>query len=139
VLEETFDGDSLVSLRHGVGAHGSALGLSDDQADDLMLIVQEIASNAVRHGPGHGTVRLWRAGNHIHCQVANPGAAPADLAEAGKRPRSPGEIGGRGIWLARLFSDSLSIDTTDDTTTITATINLASPPTATEPSNFDRC
>lgn len=127
-FEQAFDADSLIVLRHSVGAHGSALGLSDDQADDLMLIVQELAANAVRHGPGHGIVRLWRDGDDIVCAVSNPGAAPDGLAEIGLRPPPPGNVGGRGLWLVRQLTLTLAlrIDASTDTTTVTAIVRLDS-------------
>jgi anti-sigma regulatory factor (Ser/Thr protein kinase) len=124
VFERAFDGDNLFIVRQEVAAHGSALGLTDRRSDDLMLIAQELAANAVRHGPGHGILRLWRDGDEIHCEVRNPGAAPDGLAASGLSPQPPGNVGGRGLWLVRQFSDDLRIDITPDTTTLTAVINL---------------
>ena len=44
--------ESLYSVRQAVAAHASAAGMSEAQARDVMIAVQELAANAVRHGRG---------------------------------------------------------------------------------------
>ncbi|GAA3315708.1 hypothetical protein [Nonomuraea dietziae] len=37
--------------------------LGADQTDRLMLAVNEVATNAVEHGGGHGRIRMWIDGD----------------------------------------------------------------------------
>src|SRR5919108_3080911 len=89
-LDQLFDGDSLYALRAAVAAHGSQAGLSDGRIRDLVLVVHELAANAVRHGAGHGRVRLWTTRDAVRCEVSDhaPGgpAGPAgpDMDGAGQ-------------------------------------------------------
>ena len=131
VFTQPFDSEVLVTVRNAAAAHASELGMSDDQVDDLVLVVQELAANAVRHGGGRGTVRLWRTGGQIMCEVSDPGRARADLNTVGLTPQPPGNVGGRGLWIARQFTHRLDIHTSDGGTRVTATFDLTStPPTA---------
>lgn len=124
-FSESFDGEVLVMLRRAVAAHASRLGMGDDQVYHLVLVVQELAANAVRHGGGRGIVRLWRAGDQIICEVSDPGHARADLTGKGLTAPYPGDVGGRGLWLARQFTHGLDIHTGDAGTRVIATFNLA--------------
>jgi anti-sigma regulatory factor (Ser/Thr protein kinase) len=124
VLEQAFDGGTLTMLRNAAAAHASALGLRDGQVDDIVLIVQELAANAVRHGAGTGVLRLSRLGDRVICRVDDAGPAPDGLASAGLRPMPPGNVGGRGLWLVRHFSSDLDIRTGPDGTRITATVDI---------------
>jgi anti-sigma regulatory factor (Ser/Thr protein kinase) len=125
-LEQTFDGDGLVMLRNAVAAHGSHMGLTDMQVDDLVLVVQELAANAVRHGGGRGSLRLWRTDHdQVLCQVSDPGPAPNDLDQMGLRPLPASSVGGRGLWLVRQFTGRLDIQSGDDGTRITAVFDLS--------------
>jgi anti-anti-sigma factor len=88
ILEQAFDADSLYALRAAVAAHGLSAGLSPGRADDLVIAVHELAANAVRHGAGHGELRVWRAGHTLRCQISDDGLPPA--AEDGQAPSDDG-------------------------------------------------
>lgn len=134
VLQQMFATDSLVLLRNTVAAHASGLGVDDLRVADLVLVAYELAANAVRHGGGTGTLRLWRTGtDQIICQVTDPGPAPDDLAQQGLHPQSPSQLGGRGIWLIRQFTHALDIQTGPGETRITATFDLHRPPPVRQP------
>src|SRR5258705_6962452 len=60
-LDQTFDEGDLVSLRRSVAAHADRTKLGQSRVNDLVLIAYELATNAVRHGGGHGRLRLWLA------------------------------------------------------------------------------
>jgi len=84
ILDQAFDADSLYALRAAVAAHASQAGLSPARADDLVIAVHELAANAVRHGAGHGRLRVWKSDHALLCEVSDTGApqAAGDAAAA---------------------------------------------------------
>ena len=75
VLEQAFDRSSLQALRAAVAAHAFLSGVPHGQVEDLVLVVHEMAANAVLHGAGRGRLRAWRHGQAMHCEVTDDGAA----------------------------------------------------------------
>ncbi|QRP48820.1 ATP-binding protein [Amycolatopsis sp. FDAARGOS 1241] len=66
-------------------------------ADDAVLVVSELATNAVLHGTGTASVRLSHAGSVVRIEVADE--SPAVPAK-----RSSGADGGWGLRLVELLS-----------------------------------
>ena len=54
-----FDGDPG-PVRQFAAAQGARLGLTPAKIDDLVLAVNEVATNAIRHGAGHGVAHAAR-------------------------------------------------------------------------------
>jgi anti-sigma regulatory factor (Ser/Thr protein kinase) len=119
-LEQLFDGDSLYALRAAVAAHGSQAGLSEGRTRDLVLVVHELAANAVRHGAGHGRLRMWTTPDEVRCEVTD--SAEGSPAADGARPERPaaGTVAadaaalwqvepGHGLWLVRRVADQASV------------------------------
>jgi anti-sigma regulatory factor (Ser/Thr protein kinase) len=127
VLDQPFHGKDLVALRNAVAAHGSRLGLTDQQLADLVLVAQELAANAVRHGAGRGRLRLWLADGHLHCVVTDPGPAGPGLHLEGRQPPPATALGGRGLWLVRQLTHHVTFTASNDGTQITATTDLSTP------------
>ena len=67
VLEQGFDGDSLYALRAAVAAYAAEAGLPRQRVYDVVLAAHELAANAVRHGAGHGRLRLWADSQALYC------------------------------------------------------------------------
>ncbi|GHJ46189.1 hypothetical protein Cs7R123_35310 [Catellatospora sp. TT07R-123] len=112
LLDLPFTEPELVGLRAAVAAHASESGMPEERIDVLVFVAYELATNAVRHGGGHGRLRLWRDGDTIACQVSDPGSGPPAEALNIRRP-GPGATGGRGLWLVRTFSDSVEVEVRD--------------------------
>jgi anti-sigma regulatory factor (Ser/Thr protein kinase) len=115
LLEQEFAGASLYGLRQAVQAHAAAAGMSEARARDVVLAVQELASNAVRHGAGRGRLQIWSQDGAVCCQVRDAGREPRD-----GRPGAGDEAGagaaagwpyahGHGMWLVRLLADQMSV------------------------------
>ncbi|GAA0485444.1 hypothetical protein Ade02nite_08950 [Paractinoplanes deccanensis] len=106
-LHRDFTLGSLVALRHEIEQWAGAHGLTGLVLYRFVVAVNEITTNAVRHGGGHGHVRLWRAADGLHCTVTDRGAG----LPAGVRPRAPlpDAVGGRGLWLARHGTDEFTL------------------------------
>jgi len=87
LLEQPFSSDSLYALRAAVAAHAAQAGVPAGQVPDLVIAVHELATNAIRHGAGHGRLRIWAGGGALHCEVSDDGvASPARSATAPAGP-----------------------------------------------------
>ncbi|MEE6309447.1 ATP-binding protein [Plantactinospora veratri] len=124
LLTETFDGDRVTEIRHAVAARAEAAGLSGARLDDFVLAVNELMTNAVRHGGGQGWLRLWRTGEILYCLVSDTGAGiGADRLDDRRRPL-PEIAGGWGLWLARQLSDEMVVDSGPAGTTVRISAHL---------------
>lgn len=101
------DGTSLRSLRAAVRRFAEAAGAEGRVADDLLVGVNEVASNSVRHGGGQGDVRLWRQGDELVCEVRDRGLLDRPLA--GRVRPDPLQVDGRGLWLTNQLCDLVQI------------------------------
>jgi anti-sigma regulatory factor (Ser/Thr protein kinase) len=133
VLDQRFDADDLYQVRAAVGAHAAELGLRTELAHDVVIAVHELASNSVRHGPGHGRLRIWAAPQTLICEVADGDAPPADtppIAEA--TPAAPDlpwpTEPGHGLWLVSKVADILAIHRSGNGTTVIVKFDLQSIP-----------
>lgn len=118
LLLRTFDRAQVTELRHSVAGHAEAVGLDGERLDDFVLAVNELITNAVRHGGGRGGLRLWFADGVLHCAVSDTGAGiAADLLDERGRPE-PDAAGGWGLWLARQLSDEMLVRSGTDGTTV---------------------
>ncbi|MEH1012837.1 ATP-binding protein [Micromonospora sp. CPCC 206060] len=121
LIAVAFDRDRVTGLRHDVAGCAQAAGLAGERLDDFVLAVNELITNAVRHGGGQGRLRLWRQPGMLCCEVtdAGPGITPARLDDE-SRP-APDSTGGWGLWLTRQLSDEMTIDTGPTGTTVRIT------------------
>ncbi|MGH2983570.1 MAG: ATP-binding protein [Solirubrobacterales bacterium] len=82
-------------------------GLSVQALEDVRLIVSELVTNAVKHGPeGRVKVRLRRDGDTIRGQVEDEGTSPFGL----QRRTRPGSSGGLGLRLVETLSDRWGVE-----------------------------
>jgi anti-sigma regulatory factor (Ser/Thr protein kinase) len=110
-----FDSDPA-PVRRFVVARSASLGLPPARVDDLVLAVNEVATNAIRHGAGHGRVRLWRDGRYLLCEVFDQGRVTRGLF--GCLPPDLDTEGGHGLWITRQLCDLVDIHTGTDGTTV---------------------
>jgi anti-sigma regulatory factor (Ser/Thr protein kinase) len=111
----TFDSDPA-PVRQFVAAHATMLGLAPQRVDDLVLAANEVVTNAIRHGAGHGRARMWRNGRRVLCEVSDPGYARQDLL--GVVPPDPAADHGHGLWIARQLCDLIEIRSLRPGTTV---------------------
>ncbi|HTR94246.1 MAG TPA: ATP-binding protein [Trebonia sp.] len=124
---QEFNAGSLYALRSAVGAHAAAAGLGRHRVYDVTTAAHELAANAVRHGAGHGSLRLWAQGAYLCCAVADDGPA-----ENGDGPAAPGGraratdgaawpvVHGHGLWIVGEIADDVRVDRGHAGTIITA-------------------
>jgi len=110
-----FDGDPA-PVRQFAAQQATRLGLSMPRRDDLVLAVNEVTTNAIRHGAGHGRVLIWRDDRHLVCEVFDPGHARDGLM--GYVPPDPTSEGGHGLWITRQLCDLVEIRTPPTGTTV---------------------
>jgi anti-sigma regulatory factor (Ser/Thr protein kinase) len=115
LYEGAFGFDDLPGLRDTVEHGARALGVPDQRTADLVLTVNELATNSIRHGGGHGTVRLWREGGDLICEVRDHGVIQDPLI--GRHRPDPDRPGGAGLWLANQLCDLVQIRSTRETGT----------------------
>ncbi|HEX9334480.1 MAG TPA: sensor histidine kinase [Pseudonocardiaceae bacterium] len=93
----------LPGLRRVVAAFGQRQGLSPHRADDLLLVLTELATNSIEHAGSPATVLLGRVADRVVCQVRDTGYISDPLA--GRRPASRDQRRGRGLLLVNHLSD----------------------------------
>jgi anti-sigma regulatory factor (Ser/Thr protein kinase) len=129
VLEQDFDAGSLYALRSAVAAHAAAAGLPADRVYDVVAAAHEMAANAVRHGAGHGRLRLQAADGVLTCQVSDDGPAAANGdGNPGAAPGAPWPAEhGHGLWVIERIADQFTIDRGPNLTTATVVFTLRFP------------
>lgn len=131
LLASHFTTETVSDLRHALGRAAAAAGLSGDRLFDFVAAVQELLTNAVRHGGGRGELRLRRDGENLVCDVSDHGPGFPNGVPAPPGPPPPGATGGRGLWLAGVFTDTLLIVDGPDGVTASVTVCLPPPGPAT--------
>ena len=104
-----FAAGTLASVRRLVELHAREAGLSATATSDLVLAVNEVATNSVRHGGGEGVLSAWLTDEMVIFEVADAGAF-ADPLAGRVRPAS-GQSGGHGLWLCNQACDLVQLRT----------------------------
>jgi anti-sigma regulatory factor (Ser/Thr protein kinase) len=104
-----FEASTLQSVRVFVAMRASEAGLSPGRCEDLVLAVNELASNSVRHGGGSGSLRTWVDDGTFVVDVHDRGQIDRPLA--GREPPISGQIGGHGLWLVNQLCDLMQMRT----------------------------
>jgi anti-sigma regulatory factor (Ser/Thr protein kinase) len=107
VSELAFGDEGLAELRHSTSAWALEAGLGEEQVDDLVLAVDELAANSIRHGGGAGTLRRWREHESLMCEVRDSGTIASPLI--GRMRPAADQTSGRGVWLVNQLCDLVQI------------------------------
>jgi anti-sigma regulatory factor (Ser/Thr protein kinase) len=94
---------SLTSLRAAVARRAQRAGLTPQRREDLVLAVNELATNSIRHGGGAGALKVWETSSALVCEVTDAGRIADPLA--GRVLPQPGQIGRYGLWLVNQLCD----------------------------------
>jgi anti-sigma regulatory factor (Ser/Thr protein kinase) len=121
LLKQSFDGGQVGVLRRVVEAHAAAAGLSEPRRQDFVLAVDEILTNAVRHGGGGGIVEVWLTVERLWFRISDEGPG---FAVALVKPPRPSQLGGRGLWIAGQITDELTITSDTTGTVVVGAIDL---------------
>ena len=111
-----FGRGGLGEVRELVARQARAARLDGRRATDLVLAVDEVAANSIRHGGGGGTLRVWDDGQAVVCEVHDAGTV-RDAMVGRERPRRLASSG-RGLWLANQLCDLLQLRSSPAGTTV---------------------
>jgi anti-sigma regulatory factor (Ser/Thr protein kinase) len=124
-VDREFGHGDIATIRRAVQRCSELAGLTDPELYRFVVAVNEVVTNAVRHGGGHGRLRLRVDGGRLVCVVTDRGPGmPAERRVAAPRPE-PGTVGGWGLWLAREGCDVLSVDAGPGGSAVTLVRSLA--------------
>jgi anti-sigma regulatory factor (Ser/Thr protein kinase) len=104
---KVFQANTLAPLRHFVAKHAIEFGLDGQGTEDLVLAVNEVATNSVVHGGGGGILRLWEEQGALICEVNDGGLMDNPLA--GRELPDFVSTSGRGLWLANQVCDLVQV------------------------------
>ncbi|ANY08970.1 ATP-binding protein [Pseudonocardia sp. HH130630-07] len=107
VTDLPFDAIRLRDVRNAVGDVLREQGFGEARIDDVVVAVNEVATNAVHHGSGTARLMIWTPGEEIVCEVHDGGRLADPLP--GLVPPHPRDGHGRGIWIARQLCDLLHV------------------------------
>ncbi|MEU0884308.1 anti-sigma factor RsbA family regulatory protein [Lentzea sp. NPDC005914] len=105
--EHSFSVGTLAHMRKVVTAYASWM--RREQVDDLVLAVNELATNSILHASGRGVLRMWREDDTIVCEVSDSGT--------GFPPSFTG-LSGFGIVMVNLLCDLVRTHTSHSGTTV---------------------
>jgi anti-sigma regulatory factor (Ser/Thr protein kinase) len=96
--------------REVVARLAARAGLRRERADDLVLAVNEVVTNAFLHGRPPVTLRGWSGRDGVLVAVRDHGTGLGDEFAGVMPPRQDDRtLGGRGVPLARMCSDLMSL------------------------------
>jgi anti-sigma regulatory factor (Ser/Thr protein kinase) len=102
-----FDAATLAPLRRAVADAASAADVDPRRVPEVVLVVNEAATNSVRHAGGSGIVRLAVTPEHLVCDVVDTGVITAPFA--GLLPPERTGDGGYGLWLVHQLCDLVQV------------------------------
>jgi anti-sigma regulatory factor (Ser/Thr protein kinase) len=104
-----FQTGTLSAVRQFVSARAIAAGFSTKTAEDLVVAVNEVATNSAVHGGGGGVLRIWREDSVLICEIHDTGYIDDPLAGYVRPDRS--RAGGFGLWLTNQICDLVQVRT----------------------------
>ncbi|HEY4450735.1 MAG TPA: ATP-binding protein [Solirubrobacteraceae bacterium] len=107
VRELTFAVEQLGGLRRTLTSWAGEQRMPPAPTEELVLAVNELATNSIRHGGGAGKLLLWRESDRLVCEIRDAGHI--DDALIGRSPPAPNQHTGRGLWLVHQLCDVVEI------------------------------
>jgi anti-sigma regulatory factor (Ser/Thr protein kinase) len=100
-LDFTWD---LDDLRAHAEAEALAAGIRRTRVPEVVLAVNEVATNAVMHGGGRGRMRTWAERGHFVCEITDNGTGIAD-PHVGYLDSAAGT----GLWMTRQLTELVEV------------------------------
>jgi anti-sigma regulatory factor (Ser/Thr protein kinase) len=107
--------DDPGSARDFARERAKAEGLREPRVTDLVIGVGELAANTLRHTDGTGSVRVWRSGAEVICEVRDGGHIGDVLA--GRLCPAADAGRGHGLWVVQQVCDLVEMRTNASGTT----------------------
>jgi anti-sigma regulatory factor (Ser/Thr protein kinase) len=115
VARSAFDG-YLWKLRQFVASDERVVALGVERSGQLLLAVNEAATNAFKYGDGRCEVKIWRDGPNIISEVSSGGWFDDQLAGRLRPPKDA--VSGRGLWLINQLCDMVELRSAKPATTV---------------------
>jgi anti-sigma regulatory factor (Ser/Thr protein kinase) len=106
-----FQQGSLSELRALVRAEAEQAGMDPARAADLVVAVNEVATNSIRYGGGVGMLRMWQQRGSLVSEVRDRGRIE-NLLAGRSLPGAPA-TGGYGLWLVNHICDLVQVRSFD--------------------------
>ncbi|MFH9672057.1 ATP-binding protein [Streptomyces sp. NPDC017405] len=119
-----FQERDLSAVRDTAGKWAQDAGLSPRRHTDWLLAVNEATGNSVRHGGGHGTLRLWRTADAVVAEIRDRGRLTDPLVGR-RRPDPLSPAGGRGVWMMHQLCDLVEVRTPSSGLIVRLQVTLA--------------
>ncbi|WP_431893615.1 ATP-binding protein [Nonomuraea sp. bgisy101] len=116
--EVLFRLSDLPEVRNFAAVHARAAGLPDEEVTDLLVAVNEVATNAVTHGTGRARLRVWHERDDVVVEVHDDGRWELE-GSPGSTPPPPHATSGMGLWVARSLARWIGFRTGRDGSTVT--------------------
>ena len=98
-------------------------GLGRERVEEVVLAIDEAATNALVHGRRPARLRIWREGDGLICEISDRGCLTDPLA--GRRRPLPDWPGGRGVWMMNELCDLVELRPTATGTVARLHVRLA--------------
>jgi serine/threonine-protein kinase RsbW len=102
-----FTQSDLGSVRRLVEEEATAAGLPPERISDVVFAVNEIATNALRHGGEPASIRVWHQAGRLLCEVRDSGKVTPESVSAPRLKPKIGSGGGFGLWAARQMCEAI--------------------------------
>jgi anti-sigma regulatory factor (Ser/Thr protein kinase) len=134
--EIAFGRPELRTVRRFVSRQAAEAGLPAQRAEDLVVAVNEVTTNSVRHGGGGGVFRIWHDGEAIVCEIRDRGLIEQPLV--GRRRPVAGAEGGHGLWMANQVCDLVQVRSRRSGTVVRLHMRLPAPAPAARAAGADQ-
>ncbi|GAA3351264.1 sensor histidine kinase [Amorphoplanes nipponensis] len=124
-LHMSFDLANLGRVRQAAVAQARRSGMPERRVNTVAVVVSELATNAIKHGGGGGTLRIWTGDGMLTGDVRDRGRLDDPLA--GRRPVPPTQLSGRGLLLVNLMTDLVRTRFAADGTTVRFAMAIGEP------------
>ncbi|GAA3217378.1 sensor histidine kinase [Actinocorallia longicatena] len=108
IASRGFRRGDLAALRDFTGREAAGLGLT--RTFPLVLAVNEVATNIIKHGSGVGSLWVWSDGEQVVCDLIDHEFL-LDDPFLGFVPPDPSRTGDAGMWAVRKLCDFVEIRT----------------------------
>jgi anti-sigma regulatory factor (Ser/Thr protein kinase) len=103
----SFQNGDLRLVREFVATRAEQAGLDQEAAEAMVLAVNEVATNSLKHGGGRGELRAWTDGRSLVVEVSDQGHITSPLVGR-LRPALEARYGA-GLWVANQLCDLVQI------------------------------
>lgn len=118
-----FGRSELARARELVAREAEEANLSSGRCTDLVIAVNELATNSIRHGGGGGKLCVWREYGALVVEVQDGGRIEQSLL--GRIRPAPLAGRGRGLWMARQLCDLVQIRSGPEGTDVRLRMSLS--------------